>query len=87
VGDGGQSKAPCASSREKTQAEPQRRKGAGGLAHYGLSGGPMMQMSHSNGFDSSTSPAEKPSTGNLFRSAAAGHRVGHADMRRPDEWP
>lgn len=37
--------------------------------HYGLSGGPMMQMSQMNGFDSSRSPAEKPSTGLFFRPA------------------
>lgn len=38
--------------------------------HYSVSGGPMMVTLHSKMFESSTSPAENPSTGFLVRSRA-----------------
>lgn len=50
-------------------------------AHYGVSGGPMMQMSHSKGSLSSTSPAEKPSTGLLFKSGHSSARVSSRQAR------
>lgn len=69
--------------RASSQESIHRRihSATGGRAHYGLSGGPIMQISHSNGFDSSTSPAENPSTGFLFRSVPEAGE-GYADTRR-----
>lgn len=40
-----------------------------GKTYYRVSGGPMIVTCHSNRFESSTSPAEKPSTGFFARSA------------------
>jgi hypothetical protein len=55
-------------------AQQQRRAAAcaasASTTHYSVSGGPMMVTAHSKMLESSTSPAEKPSTGCLVSSAA-----------------
>jgi hypothetical protein len=47
-----------------------RARNVGNRTHYRVSGGPMMVTCHSNTLLSSTSPAEKPSTGFFERSAS-----------------
>lgn len=49
--------------------------------HYRVSGGPMMVTAHSNMFESSTSPAEKPSTGFLVSSASTAQEVRRQYIR------